>query len=351
MAHRLVDKMVIHVETDELGHEIAYDRLCEILDGYEGLVGTLEDSRSYDPDDARTKQLESTEKKLSHKLYLSPATEGSYAVEARLYDDSDALQPVLPLWEQGFERALNVIDFVSKGDATRFAKEIPSRLARQNILDSVRKISPRSNERIRVASGNTFDKIVDLKQSRDIPFDRLRPVEDKLHDAEVIGHIASVDFESKKLNLRPEGSKKRFSIPYEEELEDRLMEARHELMVVKCKVRYNINGDIAEITDADGIEKLVLHDVNVESFESDGITHFFKKPITVTVRLDDTGQIYLGTYEKLALCVYTEHQDEMRREILDDLAWRWSAIAQADEKELAPDAVAVRKAFLSLVVE
>lgn len=41
----------------------------------------------------------------------------------------------------------------------------------------------------------------------------------------------------------------------------------------------------------------------------------------------------------------------MRREVLNDLAWRWSAIAMASEDELAPDAITVRNAFLDLVVE
>lgn len=350
--HRLIDKMVIHVETNELGHEIAYDRLREILDGYEDLLGTLEDERTYNPDDTRTQQQESAEMKLSHKLYLTPATEGSYAVEARLYDDSDNVQPTLPFEEQGFSRVLTVIDCVANGDPEQFARTVPSKLARQHVLDGIRRVSPRPTERIRVISGIEMQRTTELKQADIIPFNILKPIEDDYSDAEVIGRIASVDFESKKLKLRPNGSKRRFTISYDKEIEDHLMQARHKLMTVKCRVRYNVNGDIADISNAAGIEELVLHDVTIKSFDADGVTHTFKNPITVAVKLDDeTKQVYLGTFEKLDLCVYVEHQDEMRQEILDDLAWRWSSIVQADESELAPDAVAVRRTFLSLVAE
>lgn len=351
-AHRLVDKMVIHVETDELGHEIAYDRLREILDGYEDLLGTLEDERTYNPDDTRTQQQESVEMKLSHRLYLSPATEGSYAVEARLYDDSDSIQLPLPLEEQGFSRVFTVINCVANGDPEQFAQVVPSKLARQHVLDGIEKICPRPTERIRVVSGIDTPKTTELIQADVIQFDILRPVDEEYYDAEVIGRIASVDFENKRLNLRPNGSKRRFSIPYDEEIEDRLMEARHQLMTVKCKVRYNVNGDIADISNADGIEELELRDILIDSFEANGVTHTFRNPISVAVKLDDdTSQIYLGIFEDLGMCVYAEHQEELRQEILDDLAWRWTSIAQADECELAPDALAVRSTFLRMVAE
>lgn len=350
--HRLVDKMVIHVQTDELGHEIAYDRLREILDGYEALLGTLGDERTYNIDDTRTQQQESAEMKLSHKLYLSPAQEGSYAVEARLYDDSDNIQPPLPFEGQGFARVLSIIQCVTAGDPEQFAREVPSKLARQCVLEGVKKVCPRPTERIRVTTGVDSPKSTELTQAKIIRFDQLNPVEDDYSDAEVIGRIVSVDFENKKLNFRPNGSKRRFSIPYDEEIEDRLVETRYMLMTVKCKVRYNVNGDIADITDASGIEKLELRDVVVDSFEADGVTHVFKTPITVTVQLDgDANRVYLGICEELGMCVYVEHQDEMRQEVLDDLAWRWHSIVQADETELAPDAIAVRSAFLDLVVE
>lgn len=349
--HRLVDKMVIHVDTDELGHEISYDRFREILDGYETLLGTLEDNRTYNPNDTRTQQQESAEMKLSHKLYLSPATEGSYQVEARLYDDSDDVQPTLPWENQGFARVFRVIDCASSGDTEKFAEAVPSKLARLRVIEGLKKVSPQPTERITVTSGLQGEHTTELKQANIIPFEQLRPVEDEFDDAEVIGKIALVDFESKKLQLRPNGSTRRFPVQYDPEIEDRLMETRYKLMTVKCKVKYNINGDIAEIIDADGIEELELRPVEIKSFVADGVEHSFDHPITVTVELDETGQVYLGVFDELNLCVYAEHQDELRQEILDDLAWRWSAIAMAPEDELAPDAIAVRRTFRDLVVE
>lgn len=206
-------------------------------------------------------------------------------------------------------------------------------------------------ERITVTSGLKRERTTELRQATIIPFEQLRPIEEGYFDAEVIGKVALVDFERKKLQLRPNGSTRRFPIQYDPEIEDRLMETRYKLMRVTCKVKYNVNGDIAEIVDADSIEELELRPVEIESFIADGGEHVFRHPITVTVELDETGQVYLGLFELLDLCVYAEHQDELRREILDDLAWRWSAIAMASEDELAPDAIAVRNAFLDLVVE
>lgn len=349
--HRLVDKMVIHVETEELGHEITYERFKEILDGYEILLGTLEDSRTYNPNDTRTQQQETADMKLSHKLYLSPAVEGSYSVEARIYDDSEDGQPTLPFEGQGFDRVFTVIECAATGDADKFAEAVPSKLGRLRVLEGVKKVSPKPSERITVTSGLKAERTTHLKQADVIPFHQLQPVEDEYTDSEVIGTIALVDFEKKTIWLRPKNAAKRFKIQYDPEIEERLIDARYKLMKVNCKVKYNLNGDIAEIIDADGIEELELRPIEIDSFVADDGTHVFRHPITVIVELDETSQVYLGVFEELDLCVYVEHQDEMRQEILDDLAWRWSAIAIADENELAPDALAVRNTFLDLVVE
>ena len=341
--------MTIHVDTGDGSHEIAYDRFREMLDGYETLIGTLEDDRTYNVNDTRTQQQETSDMKLSHMLYLLPATEGSYACEARLYDDSDEVNKTLPLYGEGFTRVLTVIDCVSEGNAEKFAEEVPSRLARTRVLEGVKKVCPRNNEQITVITGINQQQKVSLKQADIIPFDFLKPVDDEYTDVEVIGKIVMVDFENKKLWLRPNGASKKFGMNYDPAIEDRLMETRYQLMTVKSKVKYNLNGDIGDIIDVDGIEELELRNIEVKSFDADEVIHRFKSPIVVTVELDETGQIYIATYDDLELCVYAEHQDELRQEIEDDLAWRWTNIAMAPEKDLAPDAIAVRKAFRDLV--
>lgn len=122
-------------------------------------------------------------------------------------------------------------------------------------------------------------------------------------------------------------------------------------MCVKCKVKHNINGDIEDVRDADGIESLDLRDIRISEFEAAGTAHVLKEPIVVKVGLDETGQVYIGSYDALGLVVYAEHQDELLEEVKADLSWRWTDLVQEDENNLAPDAVAVRRTLLSLVVE
>lgn len=349
--HRLVDKLEIHVDTDGLTDEISYDRLREIMDGYDILLGTLADSRTYDADDARVQQQESTEMKLSHKLYLSPAKEGCYSATALLYDDSEEQIQELPIYGTGFERVLRVIDCAATGDVEQFSQMVPSKLARKRVLDGVAKVSPGDGERMKIVSGIDERKTTELKQAKVIPFNKLQPVEEDYTDAEVIGRIVVVDFEKHRLFLRPSGATKRFSVDYDPEMEDRLMATRHELMCVKCRVKYNVNGDIQDIKEADGIEALDLKDIEIARFDADGRTYTFKKPIVVRVGLDETGQVYIGTNDVLGLVVYAEHQDELLDEINADLAWRWTSLAQETEDNLAPDAVSVHRALLELVAE
>lgn len=349
--HYLVDMLEIHVDTDGLEHEIAYDRLREILDGYDILLGTLADSRTYNADDTRVQQQETTGMKLSHKLYLSPAKEGSYTATALLYDDSEEQTPELHLYDTGFERVLKVINCTANGDVEQFDQLVPSKLARKRVLEGVGKISPTESERMKVISGIENRKTTELKQAKLIPFQKLQPVEESYTDAEVIGRIVVVDFEKHRLSLRPKGATKRFTLDYDPDMEDRLMARRYELMCVKCKVKHNINGDIEDIQDADGIEELDLKDIEVSEFEAAGVIHAFKEPIIVQVGLDETGQVYIGNYNPLGLVVYSEYQDELLGEVKADLSWRWINLAQETENNLAPDAIAVRRTLLDLVVE
>lgn len=349
--HRLVDMLEIHVDTDGLEHEIAYERLCEILDGYDILLGTLADERTYNADDVRVQQQETTEMKLSHKLYLSPAKEGSYIATALLYDDSEEQAQELPFYGTRFEHALKIINDAANGDVKQFNQMVPSKLARKRVLEGVGKVSPAEDERIRVTSGVEDRKTTELKQAKLIPFQKLQPVEEDYTDVEVIGRIVVVDFERHKLSLRPKAVTKRFTLDYDPDMEDRLIAARHKLMCVKCKVKYNINGDIENIKDADGIEALDLKDIEVSEFEAAGAIHAFKEPIVVQVGLDETGQVYIGNYDPLGLVVYAEYQDELLEEVKADLSWRWTDLAQESEDNLAPDAIAVRRTLLDLVVE
>lgn len=349
--HRLVDQLEIHVDTDGLEHEIPYDRLCEILDGYDILLGTLADNRTYNPDDVRVQQKESAEMKLSHKLYLSPAKEGCYAATLLLYDDSEEYIQQLPFNGTGFEPVLTVINCTANGNIEQFNKIVPSKLARKRVLEGVRKVSPAEGERVMVITGIEERKTIELKKAKVIPFEKMQPVEEEYTDAEVIGRIVVVDFEKHRLSLRPNGATKRFAIDYDPDMEDRLMAKRQDSMCVKCKVKYNINGDIEDIKDADGIEALDLQDILISEFEADGVTHVFKEAIVVRVGLDETGQVYIGTYDPLGLVVYAEYRDELLGEVKADLSWRWTELVQEEVANLAPDATAVRATFLDLVVE
>ncbi len=91
-----------------------------------------------------------------------------------------------------------------------------------------------------------------------IPFEQLRPIEEDSTTLKLSVKVALVDFERKKLQLRPmaHGTLPQFNTTPGNRRPS--VETRYKLMRGYMQVKYNVNGDIAEIIDADGIEELEL---------------------------------------------------------------------------------------------
>ena len=350
--HRLIDELDIDIETEGLEDEISFTRLQEIIEGYNTLLGTVNDERSYNSDDTRVSAPESAEKKASHAIYLSPARKGCWAATARVYDDSESEEQTLPLRGEGFTPIINIVSAIGNGNISEFEELLPSRFARKRALEAAEKICSKPNETIRVVSVNNPQIAIDIPKARDVDFTAFRPTSSSFTDGVVIGYITGVDFEGHKLSLRPNKDSRKFTIEYDPDIEDRLIMARKSPMVVNCSVRYDLNGNIAEIKDAAGIEELTIFDISVESFTSlSGDIVDFKEPLVVTVSLDeDAGQVLIGENGDLGVVVYAEHQGDLREETLNDLAWRWDAIALASDDDLASDALSIKKRFLEMVV-
>lgn len=349
-ARRLVDKMSIHISTEGLGDEISFARLKEILDGCDALLDIVSDERSYDPNDGRASRRRTSEAKTSHAIYLAPASRGCYCTDALLYDESVEPQIRIPFTETGFKPALSLVEAVSNEDAAALAAQIPSRCAQDEAVREIEKILPKEKERISVAAGEDGSERTVLKKAGLIDFASLRLVTDKYTEGTIIARVVAVNFESKWMSLKPIKGTKRFKIDYDPDIEDRLISNRQKPMTVNCRYKYDINGDISDVKDASGIEELELRPISVSEFEVDGRMVRFRAPLSVEVSLDpESGQIFVAEYEPLGMVVFAEHQDEIRGEVLEDLAWRWSYIVKAPEEVLGDDAVAVRRNFLGLV--
>lgn len=349
--HRFVDELELDIETQGLDHEISFSRLQEIIEGYSTLLSIVNDDKSYDINDVRTTANESADKKASHAIYLSPAREGSYAATARIYDDSEMKEPPLPLYGEGFTPVFQVIQAVSDNNVNEFEKLLPSKLSRTRALDAIRKICPRENESIQVVSHRDPKIDRDMPTAAIIDFDGLLPSDESFVDGVVVGTICSVNFEAHELKFRPSNSRRKYTVTYDPNMEDRLVLARKSLMVVNCGIRYDHNGDIAEIKDIGGIEELDLHDIELSEFNADGEHVEFRNPLHVHVSMDtESGQICIGENEDLGMVVYGEHMGDLLEEVRNDLAWRWTNIALAPDDELASDARRIKAAFLGMVV-
>lgn len=349
--HRFVDEIELDIDTDGLGHEISFVRLQEIIEGYSQLLATVNDEKSHDPNDARTVLNESSDKKASHALYLSPARAGSFKNNLAIYDDSDEDMGTLPLDGIGFTPAFKIIRSVAENDVREFEARLPSKLARSRALDAIAKLCPKDNEVIRTESSRDPEINMELPKTRMIDFDDLRPVCDDYVDAIVIGTISSVDFESHTLKFRPSKSQRKYTVGYDPDMEDRLVASRKRPMTVNCQVRYDLNGNIADVINAEGVEELELGDITIDKFEYDGNVIEFEKPLLVEVELDeDTGQVFIGRCDPLGMIVYAEYQGDLVDEIRADLEWRWGNIALAPDDALSPNAIETKKAFLGLVI-
>lgn len=335
----LLGSLDLHIETEGQESEIDFSRLMELLDGYKDIVLALNDSSIDNVNDHRTNIREREDL----VFRLAPAREGSYAQLLNVYKTDKQTEIE---FSGGLNEVTGIIGLVQNNDVDGFRNQIKSPTVALRALEGVKKVLPKEGEIIRIKI-NDDDYV--LPKDKIIDFDAFKYGDNEYLDAQVNGQIVSVDFENKQMKIKAEGSGKKFSVRYCKELEEQLLRNRKELMSVKCQVRYDIHGNIADIKNADGLEELVLLPIEIEGFESNHQHYSFASKLIIQPTLDETKQIFIAEYKPLELLVYAEFLEDLIDEILYDIMWKWDNFVASDENNLADDAIRVREELLKMV--
>lgn len=357
---RRIDSAVIHMAggtdtPDE--HSIPVDQLIDMLQGLEDIVSGLADGRRLDFSDSRQRAQLTDDEKRHYRLFARPCEVGSFQQVVDLYDTRDSVQNLDPLFdgcETTFSEAIEIVHCVSNGDKEQFDELVRSSSVAARVLNGVEKMCPRGTETIELKKVDDAGK---FKSVTIPPEAKARIIEWKTlcegpFPKEVIAKVTAVDFDSKKLTLKPLGGGRKLKAPYSDELQDSVLKDVHEgKWKLLCTARMTPNGEIEEIESVEGLEQLSLRrDIEIDSFECGGKKITFRNPLIVSEALDsDIGQAFVVEVPDLDIIVYSEFQGELIPALRDELSNKWDWIVQCPDDELTPRALRVKRKFMSLV--
>ena len=357
---RCIDSAIIHVVGSNEGpdeHSIPVERLIEMLQGLEDVVSGLADKQRLDPSDSRQRAQLSDDAKRHYRLFAQPSEVGSFQQAVDLYDTRDSNENVDPLfagYETTFSDVIEVVSCVNKADRKQFDELVKSPSVAVKILSGIGKMCPKGTETVELKKSNAAEGVESVAMSAGV---QSRIIEWKAlcegpFFKEIIAKVAAVDFDSRTMKLKLLGSGKKIKAPYSDELRDSAIKDVYEgTWKILCTVHMTPNGEILDIDQVDGLERLCLRDaITIDCFDSDGETIRFEKPLVISETLDqESSQAFIAEIPDLDIIAYSEFQDDLLPILREELANKWEWIVKCSDEMLTARAISVKRKFISLV--
>jgi hypothetical protein len=341
------DRARIHLTgTETEDSSVPADVLVRAVQGLQQAVWLLAASDEEQPVGKRFKPGADFRKR--YTLRLATPEPGSYALPLSLSDESPQLTvPVLPT-RVLLPRLRKVCGAIAEGGGqTALGKIVPDSIYRLRLLQEFRKILPKKGEAWAFGfSAGGEPEVVLTAKTRDSIEEWLKVPEDRRETA-VIGQLQSIDFAQKLVVILYPPTNQELVCLYREEIEDTLVDARHEMFQVIGQFVLDDNGHPKRLTDVRSIEPVDLAAVLLSSVEHAGHEYALSPPIAVQPDLDEeTQQYFVAEIAELGICAQGRTRDALLDDIASQVAFLWAEYAVATESELSEDAIELRKVLL-----
>lgn len=279
--------------------------------------------------------------------------EGSYAQAVSI----DYVGQELPLDERinPAEKIEKALRFVVDEDEPKIIHAFPNTKMRARALSYIRGALPRSDSDVYVEIANDNDAPVInsrvIQKNITSIIDRTQAQVEEYMTV-VTGHLASIDFDEKKITITHPANHRALDCFYNEEIEDMLLDNRRQLVQITGKVVLDDNEQPKKITDVVSIQEVDLTPIELDDIKyNDRIKLHFKNRVVLTPVLDDTEQLYVINYSELGLDAFAYTRQEITDDIKDDIIYLWEEYAKAEDNELSNDAKELKNKLLDSIEE
>ncbi len=323
--------------------------LTQVLSGLQRTVYLL--AMEIERIETRKRERISNDIERKYVVLCAPSSEGSYHINAQIGDPSCDLFAPDDVREVR-ERLVECVKVISDRGNGELSELIPDWGRRTRVLESIRQMVPKKGSGIRLQirrrdDAEFFNSLcVQAGLRRFLP-----PTSGEESIRTVTGRLSRIDFDDRKVTIFYQPTEKDLECTYDETVEHLLLENARELIQVTGRVILDENDQPKRITDVEHIQELDLSPFYLEEFEYPERKLRFRKPVTITPELDDTGQLLCLRDSDLGINVHAFTRDELDEALEDQIHMLWRLYGLADNETLTSKAQQLKKNLLDSLEE
>jgi hypothetical protein len=285
--------------------------------------------------------------------------EGSYTMPAVVGLDSPGFDEI----EAGLVYRVvttfrDTLTALGRGEIGRLPQLIPDSRMRGRVLQNVKAMvpSPGSGFRLGLLHG-------DMATAEAIPIDdqlvsqinsAVKGISSTVKTEVITGTVVRIDFEKRLLTFVPRGLSKSIDCPYDDSIEDLLIENRRDFVQITGQIRFDEYGNLKEIARVESICDLNLAPIEISNISKHGIT--FDPPILFSPKLTTPEDEGLPQWapclalevDDFELHLYAATRADLVEELEFTMGMLWEEYAMEDPAALSPKAQLLRERLMAL---
>jgi hypothetical protein len=266
---------------------------------------------------------------------------GSYAIPITLKSSDNQLS-LFNNYQQILQNIELLLNSVNEKKIDSFREIFPDLSMRNRAFVEIRNLIPKTGNTWRLGFSRPNSNEVILSTDRAIAFIDEELTQDVPEDTitTVTGELIRIDFDKRTVVLRYPPTRKELECMYFEELEEKMIKNRRELIQATGQFTLDSEGHPTKLTNVSRIEAVDLSAIIIKEFDWNERRFILDKSLNLVPYLDEeTQQLMIVEEPELDIYVFAQTREQLVQEISEQLAFMWDTYAMALEESLTADAV------------
>ncbi|HSX55806.1 MAG TPA: hypothetical protein VLG14_10940, partial [Sphingomonas sp.] len=290
---------------------------------------------------------------LGQRLKATAKVKREYAVVCRAPEHGSHIQPFnvasqsgqfTPAAAAARERLLTALKAFDSGDDDAIRRALPNARERWFVADAALGLVPDEHAGVQVTirpgAHGPFSFKADRAKPHLMKYRKGTPPNPE--EEEVAGKLITIDYNRTIITVKP-GRDHAVRIDYPLKLESWAQANVRKRLRIVGEPSVNARGDITGFQEVYSISEIEPSLPPIDRFEVDGNRVATNRPLHMPVTFDYEDRLFIFQDSALGIDVFAEQYEDLRSSVLSELSDLWRVYAEAEDRELAPDALEVKR--------
>ena len=268
--------------------------------------------------------------------YVSPTFIGGETID--LLDDHER--------QRIAEELTRVLEAANTGDPEVLDKAVPDPIYRRFLYSALHELIPPPGSGLELQVQRSDHSLFVASRARKAI--SRRNIETAQTRGVLIGRLHEIDFAGQKFGLYHPPTERLLTCSYDQGGEAMLLEHPLDLIQVEGVLERDEDGKLIRVVQVNEVIEVDLSPINLVSFDIGVLGLRANTPIYIEVKLDDDGQLFVGTSDELHLHAFGETRADLEHAVYDELGMMWKEYGLADDAMLTVEALELKRAMLAL---